>query len=67
MTAGLPAVAFEDWVEHSVRSRLVVVMSAFPGMTPAQVWELPQIEWWLVATAADEWLAQKRAQASQRG
>ena len=31
-------------------------MKALPGMTPSAIWDLPLIEWWIVAQFADEWL-----------
>lgn len=38
-------------------------MQAFPGMTPAQVWDLPFVEWLIVALGAQRWAEQQREQA----
>ena len=35
-------------------------MQAFPGMTPAQVWDLPLIEWLVVALGAQRWEEKQR-------
>lgn len=40
-------------------------MSAFPGMTPAAIWELRFWEWLLVADFADTWLEERRRERAE--
>lgn len=49
----------------SVRRRLPLVMRAFPGMTPAAVWDLPYLEWLVVAQAAEAWAEDQRQQQQE--
>ena len=37
-----------------MRSRLVTLAHVF-HLSPEQVWDLPMVEFWLFAEAADEW------------
>ena len=41
-------------------------MRAFPGMTPDDIWSLPFVEWLIVGTAADEWVAEQQKQQRKR-
>lgn len=40
-------------------------MQALPGMTPEAVWDLPQIEFIIVADFADRWADEQRRQSSR--
>ena len=39
-------------------------MQALPGMTPDKVWDLPFIEWILIAEFTDRWADAQRKQAA---
>lgn len=48
-----------------MRSRLVNVMQAFPGLTPAAIWDLPFVEWVLIAVHTDRWADAQRDQQAR--
>ena len=43
----------EDWITHSIRSRMVHVARLFPGVTPPVLWALPLVECWAFLAACD--------------
>ena len=40
-------------------------MQALPGMTPDRVWDLPFIEWIIIADFTDRWAQAQRDRAAE--